>query len=436
MNYRPFTLSFLLLSTLYSFAQPDSTTVMDYLRVNNETLDPGSAKTPVLFDGDFYEQQLFLFGETHGSAEPHSVDIYLFKILYAKAGVRNYIAEVDDTKAWMLNSYLEDGKEEWLKKVFASWIRDTAQWASQENFNKYRELRKFYQSLPATGKFRIIGIDLTQDYSLLKEHLAWILAQSKPVKGAMYVDTLKQMVDTITASGRRELAGFSRRFLGQLSQNMRLAGTTGKNHKQFLHLLRSFSFVEKGVTRDSILYQNFVDYVEGYDIPDEKFYGLLGYFHCLTAGFNKVPTFASLLQSSSDTFSGKIRTMVMQASSGKMMLPLTAQLKMVMPRVVIEKALRSDPVYADGRYIPYDLSNDQPMMMIKGVEYLKRFSEPKGITLFRLNAAGSPYAAGKLSAEVSGFQTLKFTDPGAVTTDAFSYILFFRDAHACTPLPR
>lgn len=425
-----------LLSSVVSFAQPDSSAIKEYLRGNTAPLDLKDPKAPALFDPAFYQNQVFLFGETHGSAEPHLVDLFLFKQLYRDAGVRSYIAELDDSKAWMLNSYLADGKEEWLKKVFASWVRDTAQWASKENMDKYRELRSFYQSLPASEKFRIIGVDDTQDYSLLKEHLGWILSQSKPVKGAVYVDSLKGMVDTASADNRRVLGEFARRFLGQLEGNMRLAGTTGKNHKQFLHLLRSLSFVEKGVTRDSIMYRNFTDYVEVNDIGEEKFYGFLGYFHCLSASFNKVPTFASLLDETSERFSGKVQTLLMQTVASKSMLPLVSQLRMMMPKVVIQKAQAESPAYADGRYIPYELSNDNPMMMIKGTQYLKPLVKPGGLLLVKLDGPESPYSRSKLSAEIGGFQSVKFSSADAVTTDAMDYIILFHNAHACTPLPK
>ncbi len=74
-----------------------------------------------LFDEAFYRNQFFLFGENHGSSQLQLYDLALLEHLHERAGVNYYIAEVDFTKAWMLNNYLSDGDTGWLDKVFASW---------------------------------------------------------------------------------------------------------------------------------------------------------------------------------------------------------------------------------------------------------------------------------------------------------------------------
>ena len=154
-----FSVSFLLFST-FTFSQTD---VATYLSKNKNAIQLNDAEKFNFLTPDFYDNQIYLFGENHGSSQPHDIDFLLFKHLYQKQNVRHYIAEVDQIKAWMLNNFLKDGNENWLTKVFKSWKAEGAQWANQSNWNKYKKLHAFYKSLSQNEKFEIIGIDVIQD---------------------------------------------------------------------------------------------------------------------------------------------------------------------------------------------------------------------------------------------------------------------------------
>ena len=414
----------------------DTTVLYSYLRANMQEITLSSDEAIPVFDHSFYNNTLFLFGENHGSANPQLFDILLFKQLYKNAGVRNYIAEMDATKAWLLNKYLRDGNEEYLKKVFSSWIADTAQWANTSNYKKFQALHLFYQSLPASQKFTILGIDAIQDYGLLKEYTHFFADGEKEKPIQLYLDSLQRITDTISYKGRAGLGNFARRLLRQFENNKKnyskaLAGKT----KAFQHFITSLSFSGAGMYRDSVMYRNMQSIVNTFGLQQKKMYGFLGFYHCLQAGYEKSVPFAAALEKYMPAFSGKIISIQMLALQSKTLLPYMAQVKQMMPPAYADKLRKENPDFGQSvKYIPYDLSNDNGMMKVDGIQLLKTVTKPATTTLFRLNNINTPFSTGKLLAEVTGFQTLKFTNPDGNTLQAFQYIILFRDSKAAIPI--
>lgn len=393
-----------------------------YLSKNNEVLNLEAESKINMFNTEFYKNSVFLFGENHGASEPHKVDLMLFKQLYREANVRYYIAEIDAAKAWMLNKYLEDGNENWLKKIFKSWVNESAQWANKSNHAKYQRLREFYLSLPAKKRFKIIGIDTVQDYDLLKESFRSLIPTK--VKDEALKDLIT-MIDTVSQKGRKALGAKAREI-----------STNQKSYSADLqYFIKSLGCLGAGMYRDSIMYRNFDNYVSINQLTNQKFYGFLGFFHCLQAGYEKIRPFAAQLQLNKTAFSNQIISLQMFALNTQVLLPYNEQLKKMMPVSYVEKLRKDNPDFPySEKYVPYELSNDSPMMKASGIEYFKENSTPNSITIFNLNTAESPFKTTKTIAEITGFQTIKFTNPNTVTTDAFQYVILFRNAKAGLPL--
>ncbi|MET0462130.1 MAG: hypothetical protein ABW007_03215 [Chitinophagaceae bacterium] len=388
-----------------------------------------------LFDTDFYKQQYFLFGENHGCAAPLAVDLALFKNLYQKAGVRFYIAEIDATKAWLLNRYLQTGDTSLLSKVMRSWKADTAQWASQENYRKFQGLQKFYQQLPTSQKFQVIGVDVFQDYSLVHEHASYLTDHYKEPTFRKAIDSLLKITQQVTNDSRAALNEYARRLLPQLlAQEAKVKAQLKDRFPAFKHLVTSLGFIGAGMTRDSIFYRNFESLLTINNWGDKKMYGFIGYFHTLQTSYNGTEPFASLLVKHKKA-TGKVASMQMMVLESKMMMPLLGPIKAIMPQVAIDKFIRETPGFpTDQRYVPYSLSNDNSMMLIKGIADLKACSQPNTITLFKLSGKDSPFNRKDNLATITGFQSLKPTDQGIATSNIFQYVIFFRGSGAATPL--
>jgi hypothetical protein len=414
------------------FAQADSSQL--FVCNNAAVLDTNDISNK-LFDTDFYKHQYFLFGENHGSAQPLAVDLALFKNLYQKAGVRFYIAEVDATKAWLLNRFLETGDTVFLSKVMRSWKSDTAQWASQENYRKFQGLHQFYQQLPAGQKFQIIGVDVFQDYSLVYEHASYLTDNYKEPVFRKAIDSLLQIAQQVTNEKRTELNEYARRLLPQLlAQETKVKAQLKDRYPAFRHFVTSLGFVGAGMTRDSIFYRNFESLLAINNWGDKKMYGFIGYFHTLQTGYNNVAPFASLLVKHKKA-TGKVASMQMMVLESKLMMPLVGPIKALMPQPAIDKFIRETPGFpTDQRYVPYTLSNDNSMMLINGIGELKACSQPNTITLFKLTGKDSPFNRSNNLAMITGFQSLKPTDQSVVTSNIFQYVIFFRGSGPAIPL--
>lgn len=388
-----------------------------------------------LFDADYYRHQYFLFGENHGCAAPLTVDLALFRDLYQKAGVRFYIAEVDATKAWLLNRFLQNGDTSLLMKVMASWKADTAQWASQENYRKFQGLHEFCKKLPANQKFQIVGVDVYQDYPLIFEHASYLVQHYKEPALKAAVDSFLLLTKNATNAQHAELNGYARRFLPELIKyEAKLKVQLKDRYPLLKHMVTSLGFIGAGMTRDSVFFRNFDSQLAINGWEDKKMYGFIGYFHTLQTGFNKIEPFASLLVKHKKA-TGKVASMQMMVFESKMMMPFIGPIKAMMPKTAADKFISETPGFpTDMRYVPYLLSNDNTMMMIKGIENLKACSQPNTITLFRLTGTDSPFNHTNDLSVVTGFQSLKPTNPTAATSGIFQYVILFRGSGPGTPM--
>ncbi len=421
-------LTLFMLAGLLAKTQPPS---LDFLRTNTADISGDDVANP-LFDAAFYRHRYFFFGENHGSARPQQTDYSLFTHLHRKAGVKYYIAEVDFTKAALLNRFLASGDTTLLHKVFRSWQQDTAQWANKEHYQKWMRLQRYQSSLPPSSRISVIGVDVPQDLALVAEQLQALLAGKKTGKFKGHFDSLQRFAQ---GGNRMELAAFSKRFYPVAdSAAPSLKKALGASYIAFHHLLKSFTLLNAGNNRDKVMFLNLMNQLSTYKLEKEKMYGFLGFYHCLQTGYNKsLPMAAMLKQNLPDK--NAVVTLAMLALESETMLPFVSQLRQMMPKTYVEKLLKEHPGFpASGGYIPYPLSNDNSMMKVEGMEALRTLSQPSSVRLFRLSGEGSPFRLTKELAEVKGIQTVAMTDAADNTLNAFQYVILFRNSGAATPM--
>jgi len=114
-----------------------------------------------IFDSEFYKSQIILLGENHGFADVQKIDLALLKHLNNEVGLRYYIAEMDYSLGNKLNTYIHDttGNEEILIDVVNQMKDRIPQQASEEYFEKWKEIRKFNMTLSDSLKITVVGID-------------------------------------------------------------------------------------------------------------------------------------------------------------------------------------------------------------------------------------------------------------------------------------
>ncbi len=141
---------------------------IDYLRNNKQLLTLHNKQAlgdEALFEQSFYNNQVFLLGESHGLADVQKIDQAMFIHLNKKAGVRHYIAEMDSTRAMQLNAFLSSPQKDTnlLKQVVVAIKQRIPQQASRELYQKWADLYDYNQGLAADRRIVVLGIDMGFD---------------------------------------------------------------------------------------------------------------------------------------------------------------------------------------------------------------------------------------------------------------------------------
>ncbi|HEX8469738.1 MAG TPA: hypothetical protein VF633_01380, partial [Brevundimonas sp.] len=142
---------------------------------------PVSGGLTFAFPPAFYDNKLFLLGESHGVAAPQVLDLELLTHLNARIGLIDYVAEVDPVQGLRLNQYLDSGDEAVLDRVFDYWTRTGAQWGNTAFEDKIRGIRALNLTLPENRRVHLLGIDAVQDWPLTT---AWLAEQGLTVDPA------------------------------------------------------------------------------------------------------------------------------------------------------------------------------------------------------------------------------------------------------------
>ncbi|MEZ0486304.1 erythromycin esterase family protein [Fibrella aquatica] len=378
-----------------------------------------------LFDKAFYDNQFFLLGESHGFQRPQQVDLALLKHLNKRVGVRYYIAEVDPTKAYYLNQYLQTGQDSLLRLVFRSWIAETAQWANIDFFRKIQAIRAYNQTLPAKKRIRFVGIDVVQDRPLLAQQLRELTGFQASFQADQ--PRLDSLVTYLTAAPKKPDSLAAQVAMNWLAKIRNEAATyrnaPGQTMNELTAALTGLGYRKSIRRREPTLFANFRDAVSRLDLHDEKLYGFWGAYHVGLAPLsdgNK--SFAAMVADSDLPMRSKMVSLLCRYVDSFMMVP-TAFLP---------------PFWQDkGKaYSRLDKFNDNgPMMRIDGIDAFIDQSKPNTVTLFKLSGtlAGRQPITATYSPFMPAEQRLQF-DTARPTTDYFQYIVLIRNSEMTQPL--
>jgi hypothetical protein len=396
---------------------------IQYLKQHNEVLTLAKPDAFTLFDEAFYQNQIFLLGESHGSAAPQDLDFALLKHLNARVGLRNYIAEIDPSQAYYFNQYLQTGDERNLRVAFQPWI-NTAQWGNTGFYNKVKRIYALNKSLPDSIKIRFIGLDRLQDLGVTRQRVEALLQAAQYKAGTpSQLDTLQLLLAASPAS-EEALSAYARRIERTLAQAPKPYQTKlGAQYADFTHLVRNLTYLHPRVRRDSVMLLNLEAEYQAKNLGREKMYGLWGVYHVLQGPINKTLPLAALLRKSPLPFHDKVVSMPIFSLEGETLMPT---------------ATIPPPVRPATSYVAVDWVNQQgPMVFVQGLKDLAKVAPEHAITLFRLDATSSPYQHSRqlldIKAPLFG-QNMSATKPGAVSTDYAQYAFLIRGSKALEPL--
>lgn len=131
----------------------------DFLKRNEEQISEKIAGK--LFDSNFFDSQVFLFGEIHGYADNQKVDQYFLEYLNKKAGVKYYVAEMDSITSNKLNRFLLGNTKDLklLKEVVTAMKKRIPQQSSKELLEKWNSIYEYNQTLKDSLKISVLGVD-------------------------------------------------------------------------------------------------------------------------------------------------------------------------------------------------------------------------------------------------------------------------------------
>jgi hypothetical protein len=374
---------------------------VDYLSENSETIGIDESFTFEMMDDDLESSKLVLVGEIHGFKAPQQFDLDFFKFLHREHGVRTYVAELDFVQAQLMNDYLESGSEEELYRILKNWAVVQGR-RNIDYYDKYRMLQVYYKALPAEEKFRFIGIDQIQDGELFVDYINQLMPDSLPAEEPLSGDT--------TTS--EKIAWLQSAFANSADTLALLA-----------HLETNRAYTEGGTGREEIMFRNFKNLYQLYDLSAEKVYGYFGLFHVFQYRVNGQHPLASRIRESDLGLAGKMLSINFMLNESYM----------VMPSRGLPEFMRTGPI---NTRIPVSADN-MLIMYIYGVKDFKRMTPENSQSLVKLDGEDSPYA--NSSRMNTTIQILPVADKMEMTDEGKPYVqytVFVRNSDWAEPMDK
>lgn len=368
---------------------------VEWLRANVVADGPVTGGLSFDFPAEFYQQKLILLGESHGVAAPQVLDLELLSLLNARAGLTDYLAEVDPVQGAMLNRYLETGDEAVLDRVFDYWSESGAQWGNTAFEAKLRGIRALNLTLPADRRVRILGIDAIQDWPLFAQ---WIGEQGGTVDAAALAAAAEDRANPEPLADMALAAVAS--LATQTPETARLSGVLGD--------------LRAKAGREATIFNTYSRAVTSGELGDRPAYGLWGLFHVMQSGVNGARSFAARVKASD--------LPAARAMSSIIVLSLDSWVQIPAPTPQGVQRMRLNMLNIDGPYV-----------MVQGAATLKAASEPGQITLFNPRAAGSPLAGGDFMTIQSSVQRFALDEPSAPIDSYVQYVGVFRGSDWAAP---
>lgn len=399
--------------------RPDAHFV-SYLKGNATLIDLRSEAPFAITEQDL-NKRLILLGEVHGIAVGQELDFALLRMLNAKAGVRYYLGEFDPAQAAQFNAYLDTGDEKHLQRVFAYWSTENAQWGNAEFMQKIRRIKDLNSALPPANKIRFIGMDRVQDMPLMAAHLDQILATLPANAWPGQIALLETLKSDVARSQNATDAPLPRAAVEAITTlpTTAPAGVVSATWKSLCEAIINLSDRATVKGREGAITASFERLARNPDMSAEKFYGFWGQFHVLDATIQGGKPFVRRLQDGDTPFKRNILSLNIVNLNSSMMLP-------------------AQQMGFTEKYVSIPYSLDNPLLVfVSGINDAKE-AATGALTLFRMNAANSPYPGTNKLGAVGGLlgmlQPFVLDAESVGPNGASQYMILATGSPATTPL--
>lgn len=387
-------------------------TEIRYLKDHQSGFSEGEMVDFRLLEPHLQDKTVFFLGEAHGVGINSSLDFALLTYLHGEAQVRYYLWEAGYALGQYMNVYLESGCREDLDFVFRK-LEGTAWW-TQDRYHMWQELYAFNQALPPEDRIEVVGLDVSQPFTVPILYLQSLVPTSSPPQaleesltylhelsmmiGDMespdeyYSSRVKKEAEALGAMLKESLTEHDalwEEFLGEDREAFSLVVAT---IFQVFSIWQEGSLLEQNRRREQLSYENFLTLYPHLDRG--AFYGQWGSGHILQRTWRQTDWLATHLQKPSSPVGGQVLSIL--------------------------------PLYMDCERLDFPGYTLQPYTSQKVRDlYVLQSLTREPVTLFSLVEEGSPFS-----------QTLYFLlyHGGGVTTDYFQFILYIQGAEGSEPL--
>lgn len=133
----------------------------DYLNKNNKPInlkDINDFSGLEILKDDLKNKKIIFTGEDHTLDKDNLFKIKMIKYLQNEIDLKYYLDESGYANAYFFNKYLNSGDEKILKQAFNQ-VKGTALY-NTDDYNFYKSLYEFNQTLPEDKRIEIVGIDI------------------------------------------------------------------------------------------------------------------------------------------------------------------------------------------------------------------------------------------------------------------------------------
>jgi len=346
-----------------------------YLQDHKLALDVSRSDWGFQFDEDFYNHKFFMLGEVHGYQRVQDLDLALLTHLNEKLGVRIYLAEINPAVAIAFNHYLKTGEDGLMLEIFQAWHDgQTSQWGNREFLAKIQKIRELNSSLPEARRVSFVGLDGPVDESFAE-------------KITSTINNPETDIDQLNL------------------ELLRLALERQDDAGRYTHMLANIAEVQAA-------------------LPEDRFYGLWGFFHIQKVSVNGVEPLAMRLNAAGQPWADQVATIATLC---------TGRCLNMMPSGAFPGLPTPD---AGQLYTNIPLSYDKPYMFrARGVNDVKKVAGDAPLMLFDLDEDGSPYSLGNRLVGSSGYMSMlqKFDIEGGAA-QASDALILIQGSDALSPL--
>ena len=391
----------------------------DYLKTHRYDLQEDQFVFP---EKDF---KIIGFGAYHGSAKTEQAELCLLSSLTSEGKIKYYLPETDYSTAHYYDRYLKTGDEVLLKDLIYHSGVSVPQERTIEVYEKWRNLKKLNDALPAEDQLTVVGVDIILTYTYSIKHILELLHEEGK-QFAVVKDLKKALDDPETDfSSFQDSAGklLIKDFVADVDARPEAYRRVVKDNAVFHHIIENIRitlgvFTEK---REATIFTNYTRLSSIYAFDQNPQFMRIGFAHLEKEREGNNASFFTQLIEKGVYKRGEVIAVIGYLTQSEVLW---------------------DQLYDEaGNYTGYTTEagfgiGDYEDEYFRGIQQLKD-TKISDMTLFQLNGVNTPYNNNEpdlIEVVMKSSESNGALVAGKSTTSFLDYALLISDSKASTPI--